>query len=374
MADSTPAANGNSLLETTKTSKYFSVGWNIARYELNAAAAYQSVANGPVAQNVYDHTQKASSELSNLAAARRTPSTPAATGQPLTHYHSFFSELLSWNNPRASAIAYATIISAIFAARYLDVLRWGLKVSWMVLGVTILAEVLGKVILNNGLATQVRPRRYYTVPRETLDALIGDVHELINFFVIEAQRIIFAENVAASGAAFVAAFISYYLVKLVPYWGLALIGTTVAFIVPLIYTSNQELIDEQLHHASELINSQTTQIQNVASKQMEQVSTLSKQYAGDYSGKVQDLLRGKTPSRQKIDKPEQTNSAAPSFAKQPAFPSPPTEEPIKSGNAPQIPTPAALKEEMNEPTAIDTAIPDVPREDTVPAKEPMLAS
>lgn len=90
----------------------------------DAAAAYQSVTNGmsscltspdtwhvlltqsltgPVAQNVYDHTQKASNELSNLAAARRTPSTPAATGQPLTHYHSFFSELLSWNNPRKSS-------------------------------------------------------------------------------------------------------------------------------------------------------------------------------------------------------------------------------------------------------------------------------
>lgn len=239
----------------------------------------------------------------------------------------------------------------------------------MILGVTILAEVLGKVILNNGLATQVRPRRYYTVPRETLDALIGDVHELINFFVIEAQRIIFAENVFASAAAFVAAFISYYLVKLVPYWGLAVIGTTVAFVVPLIYTSNQELIDEQLHHASELINSQTAQIQSVASKQMEQVSNISKQYAGDYSGKVQDLLRGKTPSRQKIDKPEQ-----PISTKQPQFPSPPTEDPVKATEAPQIPTPAALKEELNAPTAIDTAAPELPHEDVVPSKEPMLAS
>ncbi|KAF5676451.1 hypothetical protein FHETE_2160 [Fusarium heterosporum] len=355
MADNSLAANGNSLLETTKT---------------NANAAYQSVANGPVAQNVYDHTQKAGNELSNLAAARRTPATPAATGQPLTHYHSFFSELLSWNNPRASAIAYATIITSIFAARYLNVLRWSLKASWMVLGVTILAEVAGKAVLNNGLATQLRPRRYYTVPRETLDALIGDVHELINFFVIEAQRIIFAENVFASTAAFVAAFISYFLVKLVPVWGLALIGTTVAFIVPLIYTSNQELIDEQLHHASELINTQTAQIQNVASKQMEQVSNISKQYAGDYSGKVQDLLRGKTPSRQKIDHQPETTAV-----KQPEFPTAPTEDPIKTSAAPpQIPTPAALREELNEPTAINTAAPELPHEPVVPNKEPMLAS
>ncbi|KAM5348251.1 hypothetical protein ACJ41O_008075 [Fusarium nematophilum] len=358
MADSAPAVNGGSLLETTKS---------------NAAAAYDSVTNGPVAQNVYDHTQKASNELSNLAAARRTPSTTAATGQPLTHYHSFFSELLSWNNPRASAIAYATIVTLIFAARYLDVLRWAFKVSWMVLGVTIAAEVVGKIVLNNGLATQVRPRRYYTVPRETLDALIGDVHELINFFVIEAQRIIFAENVFASAAAFVAAFISYYLVKLVPYWGLAVIGTTVVFFVPLVYTSNQELIDEQLHHASELINSQTAQVRDVASKQMEQVSAIGKQYAGDYSGKVQDLLRGKTASRQKIERPEQPAPAP--VIKEPEFPSPPTEEPVKSEEAaPQIPTPAALKEELTEPSALEPGASEVPSEPVVANKEPMLAS
>jgi hypothetical protein len=172
---------------------------------------------------VKDQTQKTTSELSNLAAARKTPGNQAATGQQLTHYHSFFSELLSWNNPReqmprhslfsrtqqsltdnsgtgASAIAYTAIVSLIFAARYLDVIRWGFKLTWMVLGTTIAAEVIGKLVMNNGLTTQVRPRRYYKVPRETLDAVIGDVHELINFFVIEAQRVLFAENVPASAA------------------------------------------------------------------------------------------------------------------------------------------------------------------------------
>lgn len=68
----------------------------------------------------------------------------------------------------------------------------------MILGVTIAAEVAGKLVMNQGLATQLRPRKYYTVPKQTLDAMIGDVHELINFFVIEAQRIMFAENVSAS--------------------------------------------------------------------------------------------------------------------------------------------------------------------------------
>jgi hypothetical protein len=234
-----PAANGTSILEATKT---------------NAAAAYNSVTQGPIAQNVKSESNKASGELSNLAASRKTPSNAAATGQPLTHYHSFFSELLSWKNPRASAIAYASIVSFIFAARYLDLIRYAFKLTWVALGVTVAAEGTGKLILNNGLASQMRPRRYYTFPRETLDSLIGDVHELINFFVIEAQRILFAENLAASAVAGVSAFISYYLIKIVPYWGLALIATSLTFLVPLVYATNQELIDHHLRNASDAIN------------------------------------------------------------------------------------------------------------------------
>lgn len=68
----------------------------------------------------------------------------------------------------------------------------------MALGTAVAAEGVGKLILNNGLASSLRPRRYYTIPRETLDSAIGDVHELLNFFVIEAQRIFFAENIAVS--------------------------------------------------------------------------------------------------------------------------------------------------------------------------------
>ncbi|KAI0203792.1 Reticulon-domain-containing protein [Astrocystis sublimbata] len=237
-----------------------------------------------------DQSAKTNAEFSNLADARRTPSNPAATGQPLTHYHSFFSELLSWNNPRASAIAYSSVVALIFIARYLNITRYLFKLTWITLGCTVLAEVAGKAVLGNGLATQMRPRKYYTVPRETLDALIGDVHELVNFFVIEAQRILFAENVPASAAAAIGAFISYYLIKIVPAWGLALIGTTVLFFAPLVYTTNQELIDHYLKQSSDIVNSQTEQIKQVASKHTSQATEITKQYMGDYTQKAQQML------------------------------------------------------------------------------------
>lgn len=283
----------------------------------------------------------------NLAAARRSPSpfrAPAA-GQPVTHYHSFFSELLSWNNPQASGIAYLSVVSLILAARFVDVLRWAFKASYMILGVTILAEVVGKIVLNNGLTSQIRPRRYYTVPRDTLDTLIGDVHELVNFFVIESQRIVYAESIPSSIAAWIAAFLSYFLVKLVPYWVLAIIGTTAVFFVPLVYSTHQELIDDQIHHISELVDAQTAQVKDVAQKQLDSVSALGKQYAGDYTEKVQDLLRGKTPSRQVIVRPD------PPVIKEPEFPSPPTEEPSKGEKVdfPEVP--------KEEPTSQKDSVP-----------------
>ncbi|KAK0637206.1 Reticulon-domain-containing protein [Bombardia bombarda] len=304
MADGAASyANGGNNLDGLKSSKFNDddlgffasppfVASRLTIASSDVSAAYDTVANGPIAQNVVDQSQKTTAELSNLANARQTPATRAATGQPLTHYHSFFSELLSWNNPRASAIAYASVISFIFAVRYLDLLRWGLKLTWMVLGITIAAEIAGKALLNNGFATQLRPRKYYTVPRETLDAMIGDVNELINFFVIETQRILFAENLYVSAAAAIGAFLSYYLVKIVPYWGLGLIASTVLFFAPLIYTTNQELIDEQIRAASNIVNAQTSQLKTVVVKQTEQATEVTKQYMGDYTAKAQALIKG----------------------------------------------------------------------------------
>jgi hypothetical protein len=46
--------------------------------------------------------------------------------------------------------------------------------------------------------------------------------------------------------AFVASLTAYFLIKFVPMWGLALIATNVAFLGPLIYIQNQEVIDAQL--------------------------------------------------------------------------------------------------------------------------------
>jgi hypothetical protein len=49
--------------------------------------------------------------------------------------------------------------------------------------------------MGNGIASQLRPKKYYTIRKESLERFLDDVEQLINFGVIEFQRIIFAENI-----------------------------------------------------------------------------------------------------------------------------------------------------------------------------------
>lgn len=71
-----------------------------------------------------------------------------------------------------------------------------------------------------------------------------------------------------------------------------MIATTVVFLTPLIYTTNQELIDSQIKHATEIVNAQTAQLRTVAQKHTEQATQLTKEYLGDYTAKAQSLIKG----------------------------------------------------------------------------------
>lgn len=94
----------------------------------------QSVANGPVADKAKLEAGKTRDEFSNLANSRQVPEQKTATGQELTHYHSMFYNLLSWENPRATSIAFTSTIVFIFFTRYVPVTSYVLKGTYITLG------------------------------------------------------------------------------------------------------------------------------------------------------------------------------------------------------------------------------------------------
>lgn len=59
-------------------------------------------------------------------------------------------------------------------------------------------EVVGKVLFDDGLTSKMRPKKYWTVPKESIASSVDEIEQLLNFFVIEAQRIVYAENIYAT--------------------------------------------------------------------------------------------------------------------------------------------------------------------------------
>ncbi|KAJ5971590.1 Reticulon [Penicillium vulpinum] len=264
------------------------------------------ITKGPIVDNMKSEASRTSEELRDLKNSRVTPSTTTLDGQPLTPYHSLMYSLLSWEQPRATAVSYASVICFIFAARYLPLLRWVFKFLYMSLGLTATVEIAGHVILNRGIASGFRPRRYYTVPKETVEAVLEDLEQLADFFLIEFQRILFAENILHTLLAFTAAFTGYWLIRFVPFWGLAVIAVTTTYFAPLIYISNQEIIDEQIVNIQEIIHSQTNQLRDMAGERTSHATGLMKQYVGEYSSKAQGYIgsrRSTSPEATKIVSP-----------------------------------------------------------------------
>ncbi|KAI9728863.1 MAG: hypothetical protein M1834_007120 [Cirrosporium novae-zelandiae] len=296
-------------------------------------SAKDTVTQGPVAESIKNQHLKATSEFQNLANSRVTPAESTATDQPLTHYHSFFRNLLSWKNPRATTIAFLANVTLIIASRYFPIFRWLFKGLYMAFGVTAAAEAFGKFAFNQGLASSFRPRKYYTIPRENLEAMLEDLQELINFFVIEFQRILFVENVSVTIAAFAAAFTSYWLTRILPIWGLALTSLTVMYMGPLIYISNQEIIDAQIEHASSIISNQTQQVKSVAEQRTAKYRENLKNYTHDYTAKAQNYLGGQSRTS-RLTSP--TKAQAPPAYGSSDFPQAPKGEPASEELKPRV--------------------------------------
>ncbi|KAF2465585.1 uncharacterized protein BDR25DRAFT_239310 [Lindgomyces ingoldianus] len=322
--------NGSSNPESAQNGSSFLEAAQSAMASVANHPAAQNLRNGevcPVAQNVKAETAKTKSEFADLANARTTPNQPAATGQPLTHYHSMFYRLLSWKNPRATAISFALSVLFIFAARYLNVVRYIFKAIYMILGATATAEIAGKLAFGRGFTSQFRPRKYFIIPKASLERLLDDVEQFINFFVIESQRILFAENVYATVSAFFASLMSYFLIKFVPLWGLTLIATTVAYLGPLVYIKNKKVIDAHLEQAGHMVNQQATQIKDMAAQHTGNAAKTFQSYAGEYTHKAQDAInqyRGR--------------SASPEVKRD--FPVVPKHEPVTEKGGP-VPEPAS---------------------------------
>jgi hypothetical protein len=143
--------------------------------------------------------------------------------------------------------------------------------------------------------------------------------------------------------AFAASFISYFLIKFLPLWGLSLIGVSFIYLAPLIYITNKDLIDAQLASASDIVNSQASQVKDLAVHHTARATETAKQYTGDYTAKVQDMIgnvRGRSTSpelkaklAQTLPVKSETGVGSSAYTSE-DFPHAPKQEPVVAGAIP----------------------------------------
>ncbi|KAI5302139.1 hypothetical protein KEM56_000998 [Ascosphaera pollenicola] len=239
-----------------------------------------------------------------------SPTTTDTRVQAIPDYHSLLYRILSWENPRKTLTSYLSIFSIILAARFLPLLRWFFKFQYIVLGLTVAFEVCGKLIFNHGLASSSRPRKYYTVPRETLDSLLEDAEQLFDFFLIEFQRILFVENLFYTVTTFFTALTAYFLVLYFPLWLLAIFGVTFTYFAPLIYITNKGLIDAEIDDLNLLLNAQIQHVKDLFVHHSNRAHSLVRNFVDEKQSQAHEFVLAKSQALKEAAAQAQTRRAA----------------------------------------------------------------
>lgn len=134
--------------------------------------------------------------------------------------------------------------------------------------------------------------------------------------------------------AFFTALVTYGLIKITPAWGLALLGVTATYFIPLAYISNKEFIDSHLENASNIIGQQTQQVRELASQHTSKAMEASSNTLKTYSARASEMV-GQT-KQKAVEKgvlsPQSANQAE-STVKRENFPEAPKTEPAGPDNA-----------------------------------------
>lgn len=56
------------------------------------------------------------------------------------------------------------------------------------------AEFTSRSFSENSLSTRLRPKEYRKIPESTLNATLNDIHDFIQYAVVQAQRIVYGED------------------------------------------------------------------------------------------------------------------------------------------------------------------------------------
>ncbi|KAJ4128158.1 hypothetical protein NW768_008443 [Fusarium equiseti] len=194
---------------------------------------------------------------------------------------------ISWEDPARTIGSYFAALGFLLAVHHLHLTQLALKTSAIGLGVMSLAEFAGRSFGPNNFVSRMRPRQYKTVPESTLNATLKDVHDLTQYAVVQAQKVIFAEDLEKTFAAFMITTSLYFLVQFMTPFGIAILALTTVYIIPLVTSPRgrdiahdgmvraQEISTAAVDQASTMAQDSKVAMSNMASRAQESASNMT---------------------------------------------------------------------------------------------------
>ncbi|KAM0351018.1 hypothetical protein ACHAPU_002796 [Fusarium lateritium] len=188
---------------------------------------------------------------------------------------------ISWEDPARTVGSYFAALGFLLAVHHLHLTQSALKYGAIGLGVMSLAEFAGRSFGPDNFVSRLRPRQYKTVPESTLNATLKDIHDFTQYSVVQVQRILFAEDLEKTFAAFALTSSIYFLCQFMTPFGITILGLTTIYIIPLVTSPRgRGIARDGMARASEISSAAADQASTLAQDSKATVSNLTARATG----------------------------------------------------------------------------------------------
>jgi len=146
-------------------------------------------------------------------------------------------------------------MSILLGAHYLPLTQLALKAGAFTLGLISVTEFVCRLFGPDNFIARLRPKEYKKVPESTLNDSLKDIHDFVQYSVVQAQRVLYGQNLDKTFAAFLGLTAMYWLVKAASPFAISVLSVTSFYIIPLIISPpGREVAHDARLLAGELAN------------------------------------------------------------------------------------------------------------------------
>ncbi|KAF5698010.1 hypothetical protein FMUND_15225 [Fusarium mundagurra] len=212
---------------------------------------------------------------------------------------------ISWEDPARTIGSYFAALGFMLAVHHMHLTQLTLKIMAIGLGVMSMAEFAGRSFGPNNFVSRMRPRQYKTVPESTLNATLKDIHDFIQYAVVQAQKIIFAEDLEKTFGAFAFTGSLYFLIQFMSPFGIAILGLTTIYIIPFVTSPRgRGIARDGMARAQEISNTAVDQASSLAQDTkgtMANISSMAQDTAGNLRQRAVNMVPGSKNTENRAD-------------------------------------------------------------------------